>query len=71
MAGHDTGKAHRPLAENAPGLDVMLGLWTSWMDRISDAARGPDGERGNDQQRDESKQEAMVQSHILGRAKTL
>src|SRR3954463_5637302 len=44
MAGHDTGKAHRPLAENAPGLDVMLGLWASWMDRISDAARGPDGQ---------------------------
>jgi polyhydroxyalkanoate synthase subunit PhaC len=44
MAGDETGKAHRPLAENAPGPDVMLGLWASWMDRMSDAARGPAGQ---------------------------
>ena len=44
MAGDDTGKAHRPLAENAPGPDVMLGLWASWMDRISDAAQAPAGQ---------------------------
>jgi polyhydroxyalkanoate synthase subunit PhaC len=44
MAGDDTGKAHRLLAENTPGPDVMLGLWASWMDRISDAAQAPAGE---------------------------
>jgi polyhydroxyalkanoate synthase subunit PhaC len=44
MAGDDTGKAHRLLAENAPGPDVMLGLWASWMDRISDAAQAPAGQ---------------------------
>jgi polyhydroxyalkanoate synthase subunit PhaC len=44
MAGDDKGKAHRPLAGTGPGPDVMLGLWTSWMDRISDAAQGPSGQ---------------------------
>src|SRR5215213_8939901 len=44
MAGDDTGKAHRLLAENTPGPDVMLGLWASWMDRISDTAQAPAGQ---------------------------
>ena len=40
MAGDDTGKARMPLAENTPGPDVMLGLWASWMDRMSDLGAG-------------------------------
>ena len=39
MAGDDTGKAHRLLAENTPGPDVMLGLWASWMDQMSTSVR--------------------------------
>jgi polyhydroxyalkanoate synthase subunit PhaC len=36
-----TKPTHTEAGGTAPGPDVMLGLWTSWMDRISAAGRVP------------------------------
>jgi polyhydroxyalkanoate synthase len=44
MAGEDAHKTQAQLSGNMPGPDVMLGLWASWMDRISASVRAPDGQ---------------------------
>src|SRR4051794_17594539 len=35
MAGRNTDNTQTQMGGNVPGPDVMLGLWASWMDRMS------------------------------------
>src|SRR3954467_13257876 len=44
----DPNKAQSQAGGNAPGPDVMLGLWASWMDQMSAPAQasGGDGKPG-------------------------
>src|SRR5215207_2451033 len=44
MAGKIGGKDQTQSGTNAPGPDVMLGLWASWMDRISAPAQAAVGQ---------------------------
>ena len=40
----DTDKAQPQAGDNAPGPDVMLGLWASWMDRMVAPAQATAGQ---------------------------
>jgi polyhydroxyalkanoate synthase subunit PhaC len=39
MTGEDTDKANTQFGGNMPGPDVMLGMWTSWMDQLAASTR--------------------------------
>jgi len=40
---NDSDKAQMQSGANAPGPDVMLGLWASWMDRMAAPAQAAAG----------------------------
>ena len=44
MTGEDSRKSQAQPSGDVPGPDMMLGLWASWMDRISDAAQASAGQ---------------------------
>src|SRR4051812_44098593 len=43
MAGNDMDQAQPQIGPDVPGPDVMLGLWASWMDRMSASAQALGG----------------------------
>src|SRR5215212_12190401 len=43
MAGKIGGKDQTQSGTNAPGPDVMLGLWASWMDRMAAPGQASSG----------------------------
>jgi polyhydroxyalkanoate synthase subunit PhaC len=44
MAGPKTDKAQPQAGGSGPGPDVMLGLWTSWMDQMSNSTQASAGQ---------------------------
>ena len=47
----DPNKAQSQAGGNAPGPDVMLGLWASWMDQMSAPAQASGGAGGKQQKK--------------------